>query len=75
MSGRQAKAKRRAEGLSSEALRGRREFEAEVARLRMRKVAEADLPIVRRDNRRRALASLALLILAALLAAFALGGR
>jgi hypothetical protein len=74
MSGRQVKARRRAEGLSSEALRGQREFEAEVARLRMRKVAEADRPIVRRDGR-RALASLALLILAALLVALALGGR
>lgn len=56
MSGRQAKAKRRAEGLSSEALRGQREFERQVRQLRAAKHAEAELPIVSLDPKRRRLA-------------------
>lgn len=79
MSGRREKALRklyRAEqGLSKEFERGQREFEADVARLRMRRAVAADQPIVRRDGRRRALAIVGLVILAALLLAIAAGAR
>lgn len=79
MSGRLHKLKRRAAraeaGLSKEAERGQREFDDAVARLRMRRAVEADRPIIRRDGRRRALAIVGLVILAALLVAVVLGGR
>lgn len=76
MSAKREKQKRRdarlEAGITKEAERGQREFEAAVARQRLARVVAADQPIVRRDGRRKALAVAALMILAALLFAFAL---
>lgn len=73
MSGRQAKALRRADGLSKPARRGMEEFEATVRRARAE--LNQELPIVRHDTRRRVLASIALAGIAVLLGVFAVGAR
>ncbi len=77
MSARLEKLKRRAAraelGISKDAERGMREFEAEVARLRARQVVEAEQPIVSLQPKRRALALVGLALFAVSILALILG--
>lgn len=78
MSARREKLKRRAAladaGLSKTALREQREFEQAVARVRLARQHHVEQPIVRRDDRRRTLAVIGLVIVGVLLLAVALAG-
>lgn len=79
MSGRKAKLARRAAlaeaGLDKAAAREQREFERDVARVRLARATAASAPVVSRQPRRRALAVAALLIVLGLLVGLAIGTR
>jgi hypothetical protein len=78
MSARRVKAQRRAaraeRGISREAEREQEAFAALVAARRAERAAQALAPVVRRDDRRRTLAVVGLVIVGAILLAFAVGG-
>jgi ribosomal protein L9 len=79
VSGKNAKAARRAEretqGISKQAVRDQQAFVRIAAQQRAKSIAKLDLPIVRRDTRRKVLASLGLFIVAMILLAFVLTAR